>query len=308
MSTKKHSITKVSLYVPTLEEIQDTIEEGLKLNFDQVSVKVVECPDLTLAPFGLAAPGLSGQTRIADVGGVPNLTPRPKPEKVYSLIDVMNTVELDEGAVIGPGAGNSHFVGVNSEMMANIHVGENGLTNQSFVSKVDADNKCHLDHYKTTEFGLMANLFVSQGRPGPVIEVRAKTRTGEQNFISCLRESLQKRFGPSRKIVALGGTFVIEKGKAKFHVMPDFPSVPFSCDADVDNWLHFYDFSAPLTVVSTFISEDIPELHLRIEHSHGWSDHGEGGHYHHDVTPEEVEYLGYFNVAHTLYRIDDPTT
>ena len=47
------------------------------------------------------------------------------------------------------------------------------------------------------------------GRPGPVIEVRAKTRTGEQNFISCLRESLQKRFGPSRKIVALGGTFVI---------------------------------------------------------------------------------------------------
>ena len=84
---------------------------NLQLNFDQVSVKVVECPDLTLAPFGLAAPGLSGQTRIADVGGVPNLTPQPKPEKVYSLIDVMNTVELDEGAVIGPGAGNSHFVG-----------------------------------------------------------------------------------------------------------------------------------------------------------------------------------------------------
>ena len=84
---------------------------NLQRNFEQVSVKVVECPDLTLAPFGLAAPGLNGQTRIADVGGVPNLTPVPKPEKEYSLTDVLKEAELQDGAIIGPGAASSRFVG-----------------------------------------------------------------------------------------------------------------------------------------------------------------------------------------------------
>ena len=62
--------------------------------------------------------------------------------------------------------------------------------------------------------------------------------------------------------------------------------------------------SAPLTVVSAFVSQDIPVLSLRLEHSHGWSDHGQGGHYHYDVTPQEIAYRGYFNVAEKLIRID----
>ena len=39
---------------------------------------------------------------------------------------------------------------------------------------------------------------------------------------------------------------------------------------------------------------DLQGMDLRIEHSHGFSKHGDGGHYHYDTTPEEVEYLGYF--------------
>ncbi len=29
-----------------------------------------------------------------------------------------------------------------------------------------------------------------------------------------------------------------------------------------------------------------------MEHTHFYSEHGEGGHYHNDTTPEEVEYHG----------------
>ena len=32
-----------------------------------------------------------------------------------------------------------------------------------------------------------------------------------------------------------------------------------------------------------------------------------GGHYHGDTEDGEVEYEGYFNVAKTLYRIEQPT-
>ena len=28
-----------------------------------------------------------------------------------------------------------------------------------------------------------------------------------------------------------------------------------------------------------------------------FSRHGDGGHYHYDTTPDEVEYVGYFNLA-----------
>lgn len=34
------------------------LEDGLKTNFRDVSVGVVDCPDLTQQPWGLAAPGI----------------------------------------------------------------------------------------------------------------------------------------------------------------------------------------------------------------------------------------------------------
>lgn len=47
-------------------------------------------------------------------------------------------------------------------------------------------------------------------------------------------------------------------------------------------------------------------LDLRVEHTHGFSHHGEGGHYYIDTTPNLVEYLGYFLPAEFVYRIDRP--
>ena len=43
-----------------------------------------------------------------------------------------------------------------------------------------------------------------------------------------------------------------------------------------------------------------------MQHFHSFSHHGEGGHYHIDTTPEDVEYLGFFNLGETLYRVDQP--
>lgn len=50
-----------------------------------------------------------------------------------------------------------------------------------------------------------------------VIEVKANGRTGELNFVSCLRQILEKHYG--EKPVGMGGTFIIQKGKAKIHIM-----------------------------------------------------------------------------------------
>ena len=50
-----------------------------------------------------------------------------------------------------------------------------------------------------------------------MLEIKAKCRTGEENFVSCMRMALLRRYG--EKSVAMGGVFQIVKGKAKLHVM-----------------------------------------------------------------------------------------
>ena len=39
------------------KDIRAVLEKGLKENYSEVSVSIVECPDLTEEPFGLAAKG-----------------------------------------------------------------------------------------------------------------------------------------------------------------------------------------------------------------------------------------------------------
>lgn len=54
----------------------------------------------------------------------------------------------------------------------------------------------------------------------------------------------------------MGGTFLLKEGKAKQHVMPDFSKTPLNTPADLDDWLKFYDMSAPLIAVGTFVSAE----------------------------------------------------
>ena len=84
--------------------------------------------------------------------------------------------------------------------------------------------------------------------------------------------------------------------------MPDFSACPINNDNEVNKWLKFYEMTAPLTVLSVFVSRD-PGLDLRVEHSHGWGENNQGGHYHYDTSPDTVEYTAYYNIADTCYRL-----
>ena len=50
-----------------------------------------------------------------------------------------------------------------------------------------------------------------------VIEVVASGRTGEENFMSCMRKALKEHYG--EKPVAVGGAFCVEEGTCLMHVM-----------------------------------------------------------------------------------------
>eukprot|EP00040_Diaphanoeca_grandis_P005596 m.33596 g.33596 ORF g.33596 m.33596 type:complete len:315 (+) comp16844_c0_seq2:203-1147(+) len=285
---------------PPLEELAKVIGDGLGPIFADVKVEVVQSPDFRQAPFHLAAEGICGSQRLADIGGPPYLVPTPDTSKIYNFTDIASEIGLPGATFIGAGAGSSKMTGCNCELMPNTNL-TSGEICTHFAKMVD--DKPVLERYSSNEFGLLANVLASEGKPGQVIKVSANGRKGDDNFVTAMRKIVGAHY--KDQMVAFGGVFLIEKGKGKLHVMPDFSKTPLTTDADVDEWLYFYEADAPLICLSTFVSHD-PGLDLRVEHTHCFSDHGVGGHYHYDTTPTEVEYTGYFTLAESVFRIDAP--
>jgi len=299
------SVQKYPLSPPPLADLVKPLTTTLSSNFKDVSISIVPCPDLRLPPFNLASPGLSGNPRIADIGGPPNLAPLPKLDRQYSLLSMTKLMEMGpQGSILGASAGSFHVLGINSELAPNLSFDEKGVKeNRTHYAKIGEKGECVCEGLESADCGLMANLFGSEGLPGDVLRISARVRTGELNFTEAIQKSLKDKFG--ERVVSIGGVFVIKKGKANIHVMPDFSTVPLMSREAVGKWIRYFEMEAPLTCLSVFHSFD-PGWDLRIEHTHCFSDHGMGGHYHFDVTPEEVEYEAYFNVADVIYRIDRP--
>jgi len=299
------------LSLPKLEDVKSVLQKGLAENFDNVEVSVVECPDLTQAPFNLASKGLCGNPRVLDIGGVPYLVPIAQKNKLYDMKDYPKLTGFsskEDCLIIGAGAAPWTYLERNAEMMPNLLVKKDGtIIQKTHIARThDKDQSYELIALPETEtkMSLLGNLFLSNGEGGQVIKVSCKKRTGGDNFVSCMRKCLEKEF-PTES-VGLGGVFCAQKGQLKIHVMPEFSSTPLKSDSDVENWLNFYTMDSKFTCLSVFVSRD-PGLDLRVEHTHGLNkEKCQGGHYHYDTTPEEVEYIGYFNIAEYCYRVDRP--
>lgn len=234
--------------------------------------------------------------------------PLPDFSKKYDLLEIMKMMNLKErGFVLGAGAGPFHVVGCNCELMPNLSYDGKEVVNLTKIARVRNDENmsalCEDVPERSTECALMANLFGSEGLPGPVLKITAKQRTGKMNFTEVMQEALRAEYGD--RVVSIGGVFLIKNGKASLHVMPHFSKEPLETGKELNSWLKYYEMRAPLVCLTTFHSSD-PGLGLRMEHTHCFSEHGEGGHYHFDTTPDEVEYVAYLNTAKILYRIDQP--
>lgn len=307
LNVKNLKITKRPLYVPSLHKIKNVLEEGLCTNFAEVKVEVVDCPDLTQKPFLLSASGLSGNPTILEFGGPSYLLPLVQRDKIYDIHQFLEHLNYSDNAfVIGAGAGPWPYLNCNCELMMNLVVSSSEIKNETRIASVDkSSEKCTLEtlNGNETRLALLANLFLSEGKTGSVLKVHVKKRIGEDDFIACMQKALAHHY--ENKLVGIGGTFLINEGKVKQHIMQDFSTTPLNNVQQLNDWLRFYNMSTPLVAVGTFVSSET-DLDLRVQHFHSFSQHGEGGHYHIDTTPETIEYLGYFNLGNNLYRIDQP--
>ena len=305
---------------PSLEELAEALKAPLAANFEHSTVSVEQCPDLREAPFHLAVKGLSGDEKIADVGGQPNLFPTPQLQNKWSMKDIATAMEMDpqKGSLLGAGAGPFYEVGRNCELAPNFSWdgGLDNVNNQTHLAQIKSvDGTPSVEKSQSLNCALMINLFGSLNETGPVLKITARKRTGsEKSFTQCIRKALYAAYGDARPI-SLGGVFLIKSGRTHWHIMPDFPpedDLPFKDAKQLDDWLTYHDFDSPMIGLSVLHSAD-PErkMGLRIEHTHGYSPMGanKGGHYHYDVdgAEEDVEYEGYFNTAKMIYRVERPT-
>lgn len=312
MATRDYSAkldAKITLKAPPLEELRSVLAAALKNNFIEVNVDIVDCPDLRAPPFLMTGAGIGDGLRIGEVGGIGNLFPLPKTDKSFNLKKVCETCEMPEAFVFGPGAGPFHVVGHNCEMVADANFTaqhqKSAKTVATRVSRVVSSGKGYeMSTIESADFALMANLVITDGVPAAkVLRIHAVTRNGEMNYPEAIRKAMAAHYGDS--LVSLAGVFLLKKGKVLMHVMPDFPGCPWKTHDEMDKkWLRYFEMEAPLVCASVVHSSDADGHKLRLEHTHCYSEHGDAGHYHYDITPSDVEYEGYFAPAKLVYRID----
>lgn len=319
METNRHVLSP-----PTLEELADVLLPALQTNYATASAIVTACPDLRNPPFNFAFEGLSGCETIADIGGQANLFPRPLEHKKYSLIDCAKCMNMssEQGCLLGAGAGPFQTLGKNFELAPilswkkNFGNLQNLTRGASVICSSDGVNKVECAPTNSTDCAMMMNMYGCLGAPGPILKVTARGRRGDHHcFTDFMRHAIRNAYGDERQ-VSMGGVFIIKTGRARFHVMPDFPpaeQMPFKDTDALDQWLTYHEFGGPMVCLGVFHSADPQELGIRMEHTHCFSpENNEGGHYHYDVSQhddqDEIEYEGYFNTAKTYYQIDKPSS
>ncbi|KJH50333.1 hypothetical protein DICVIV_03527 [Dictyocaulus viviparus] len=289
---------------PSNRELRPIVETALKTNFKNVSVEVVSCPDLSIEPFSMTSTGFGRKLVIAEVGGIGNLFPIIHKEKEFDLQEICDSCQAASSFVFGPGAGPWKLVGKNCEMIADANFSISKVATK-IVSISSSDPPSYtLSILNSPKFSLMANLALSEPGTG---ECTANVRFELEMiiFLKLYEEGLLNITEKSVVLcVSLAGIFLLREGEAKVHVMPGFPGCSFNTKEEINKWLRFFTMKAPLVCASVVHSYDAG-YKLRMEHTHCYSSHGDGGHYHYDTTPDTVVYEGWFTAAEKIFRIDE---
>ena len=300
--------------VPELPLVAGALRSGLKQHFASVDTSVLRCPDLR--SLGAAASGMCGATSLVEFGGEPYAHNPAYRGTGIDIEDLLGACGMPAACVFGAGmaataVNNGHCGEVISNTLA-------GKDNRSRVARVGTGRECIVEPYPSPVCGPIVNLFVSDGHRGPVIRVDVRTRIGEQmSLTQAIRGSLRP-LADSHGHIGMGGIFKLLNGKVRSHVMPDYDCIDAGYydtgrERVVRDFLQFYEHMGPgLLCFSTLWTGDPTDgdLNLRPSGEHTHFCHvddaaQQAGHYHGDITPEEVHYVGYFNLAQRILRFGD---
>ena len=293
-------------------EVVAALQVGLTRHFESVSVEAVTCPDLRT--IGVATSGMCGATALVEFGGEPYAHNPSYRGTNVSVAEMLAATGIDDAKVFGAAMADTAAIGGNAgELIAN-----DGDENLSRVARVGADKQCIAERYLADTCGPIANLFISEGAAGEVLCIEVSRRISEQiSLTQAMRDGLAAVTGGERQ-VGMGGVFEILDGRIRSHVMPNYECLiddyyDVSKEQVVKDFLQFYEHMGPGLLCFTALWTGDPtggDLNLRAsgEHTHFYHHDDslqQAGHYHGDVTPEQVHYRGYFKLADRIIRFGD---
>ena len=311
LNIEKSNFTKYSL-----EKISKALQVGLSNNYKVVEVSIVDCPNLR--NWGCSSEGISGNQKIIDVGGEPYMHDPNFIGAEFDYEEISKIIGSQKSYALGAGSGAmSCLDGHCGELIIN----ENLITSESksIIARVGRNKECIAEKYTARKHGGLGNVFYTDGVKGKVIKIKIHGRSGEQGS---LPQAMRKALKDNLKIeknehLALAGVFRILNGKIRSHVQPDYSDIKheyydpkqMKC---VKDFLQFYEPIGPeLQGYSVLWTGDPTggDLNLRESgehtHFHSYTKQNIAGHYHFDVTPEEIEYEGYFNTAEEVHRVNN---
>ena len=312
----KLDIEKASFKKLSLKKISKALQVGLCQNYKKVSVDIVDCPNLK--NWGCPAEGLSGNQKIIDVGGEPYMHDKRYIGAEFDYEEIAKLIGSEKSYALGAGSGAmSCLEGHCGELI----IDDNLITkeNKSIIAKVGKNKECITEKYSCRKHGGLGNIFYSDGKKEKVLKIRISKRSGKQGSLSqAIRTALINQLNlKNNNHIALGGIFRILKGQIRAHIQPDYKDIKYEyydpklmkCTKD---FLQFYEPVGPnLQCYSVLWTGDPTEGKLNLresgEHTHFYDFKNKScsGHYHFDVTPDEIQYEGYFNTADTVYRVNN---
>jgi len=310
------TIEKAQFAKTSLEQISEALKKGLQKNYKLVEISIVDCPNLK--QWDCPAEGLSGNQKIIDVGGEPYMHDKKLIGAEFDYEEIAKKIGSEKSYALGAGSGAMSCLGGHcGELVIN----ENLITNESrsIIAQVDENQKCKSSKYTARKHGGLGNIYYSDGKPGKVIKIMIKGRSGKQGSLpQAMRTALKENLSTENdNHFAVAGVFRILNGKIKSHVQPDYDTIKheyydpkqMKC---VKDFLKFYEPIGPHFQCYSILWTGDPtggKLNLREsgEHTHFHSYKGtqDAGHYHFDVTPEEIEYECYFNIPGEVHRVNN---
>ena len=310
------TIEKAEFAKTSLEQISEALKKGLQKNYKLVEISIVDCPNLK--QWDCPAEGLSGNQKIIDVGGEPYMHDKKLIGAEFDYEEIAKKIGSEKSYALGAGSGAMSCLGGHcGELVIN----ENLITNESrsIIAQVDENQKCKSSRYTARKHGGLGNIYYSDGKPGKVIKIMIKGRSGKQGSLpQAMRTALKENLSTENdNHFAVAGVFRILNGKIKSHVQPDYDTIKheyydpkqMKC---VKDFLKFYEPIGPHFQCYSILWTGDPtggKLNLREsgEHTHFHSYKGtqDAGHYHFDVTPEEIEYECYFNIPEEVHRVNN---
>ena len=298
-----------------LDEICKALQLGLSNNYKDVNVSVIDCPNLR--NWNCPAEGISGNQKIIDVGGEPYMHDPKFLGTEFNYEEISKKIGSEKSYALGAGSGAmSCLDGHCGELVIN----ENLITNESksIIARVSKDKKCIIEKYTARKHGGLGNIYYTDGKKGKVIKLNIKRRKGKQGSLpQAIRTALIENLTTENIHLALAGVFRILSGKIRSHVQPDYEDIKheyydpklMKC---VNDFLQFYEPVGPeLQCYSVLWTGDPTGGNLNLResgehtHFHSYNHDKDAGHYHFDVTPEEIEYEGYFNIASEVHRVNN---